>query len=263
MGPTTKTNQPFDPWKHRLPIEKYALLTENSPELGEKLNRWYAFYRPASPGECELTNIAVMSSVELHRVQTTLTQLVNDGIRTARFDYDCDQEDQVTHYRAMLETDPGTAVVGLKRLALGARFLISRWERLLRLLDEQGTWYGLDRTEAINYQGAKGSVPADLYHSEGAYLTWLYCLMCQPEPKDEHFVALGNELWMPAGLSDRKTEHWFGEGPVCRKLLREMAERELALLRPRNGCCGSTSRRRRGTAPSSASRCSRVPKEFG
>ena len=45
-------------------------------------------------------------------------------IRTAIFDYDCDQEDEVDRYRAMLETQPGAAVVGLKRSALGVRFLI-------------------------------------------------------------------------------------------------------------------------------------------
>ena len=57
--------------------------------------------------------------------------------------------------------------------------------------------------------------------------------MCQPEPKDEQFVAMGNERWMPAGLMDRKTEHWLGKASLCRKLLVELAERELAYLRPR------------------------------
>jgi hypothetical protein len=64
-------------------------------------------------------------------------------------------------------------------------------------------------------------------------LTWLYCLMCQPEPKDEQFRAMGNERWMPTALNDRKAEHWLGEASLCRKLLEELAERELAHLRPR------------------------------
>ena len=38
---------------------------------------------------------------------------------------------------------------------------------------------------------------------------------------------------MPAGLMDRKPEHWLGEASLCRKLLEELAERELAYLRPR------------------------------
>ena len=40
----------------RLPIEEYALLTESAPELGEKLDQWYNFYQPATPGECELVD---------------------------------------------------------------------------------------------------------------------------------------------------------------------------------------------------------------
>ena len=69
---------------------------------------------------------------------------------------------------------------------------------------EEGTLYGNDRNEAIHYQGARCTTPEDLFQSEGAYLTWLYCLMCQPHPKNEQFVALGNERWMPAGPGLRR-----------------------------------------------------------
>ena len=209
------------------------MLTENAPELGAKLDHWYRFYQPATPGECEWLDMAVMASVHARRVYACLTATVNQQINTAIFDYDCAQEDEVDRFRAMLATEPGRAVVGLKRSALGVRFLIGRWERLLRLIEEEGTLYGNDRNEAINYQGARAGNPEDLFESEGAYLTYLYCLMCQPEPKDEHFVAMGNERWMPAGLMDRPPQHFLGEAELCRKLLVERAERELAYLRPR------------------------------
>jgi hypothetical protein len=74
----------------------------------------------------------------------------------------------------MLPTEPGPAVVGLKRSALGVRFLLTRWQRLLRLLLDEGTLYGADRDEYINYQGSKVTTPEDLFHSEGAYLTYLF-----------------------------------------------------------------------------------------
>ena len=111
----------------RLPIEEYALLTESAPELGAKLDQWYRYYQPATPGECEQLDIAVMASVQRRRVHACLTEMVNQEIRTAFVDYDCNPEDEVQRYRAMLETQPGAAVVGLKRSALGARFLIGRW----------------------------------------------------------------------------------------------------------------------------------------
>ena len=40
-------------YQQRLPIEEYAILTENAPELGGKLDWWYDYYQPATPGECD------------------------------------------------------------------------------------------------------------------------------------------------------------------------------------------------------------------
>ena len=248
----------------RLPIEEYALLTENAPELGAKLDYWHSFYQPATPGECEWIDLAVMASVQARRVYACLTATVNHQINTAFFDFDREQEDEVDRYRAMLATQPGAAVVGLKRSALGVRFLIGRWERLLRLIQEEGTLYGNDRIEAINYQGARASKPEDLFESEGAYLTWLYCLMCQPAPKDEQFVAMGNEKWMPASLMDRPPAEWLGEdvavqeapGGACGARARVFAAAGRA-------ASSSTMKRRHGTVPRSAGRCSRDRKGPG
>jgi hypothetical protein len=218
---------------NRLPIEKYALITENAPELGRMLEAWYGFYQPGTPGECALIEMAVMALVQQRRVLACLTEVVNQEIRTAVYRYNCEQEDEVQYYRGLLETRPGEAVVGLKRTALGVRFLIGRWERLLRLIQDEGTLYGNDRDEAIHYQGARATKPENLYESEGAYLTWVFCLMAQPKPKDEDFVNIGNEKFMPLGLNDRNIENWLGDGSLCRGLLTELAERELAYLRPR------------------------------
>ena len=221
------------PRRHGLTIEKYALLTENAPELGAELDEWHGFYRGASPGERTLLDMAVMASVHLRRILACLTETVNQQVRTAIFHFDCEQEDEIQRFRDMLESRPGVAVVGLKRSALGCRFLILRWERLLRLLESDGTLYGKDRDEAIHYQGARATDPANLFESEGAYLTWIYCLMAQPDPRDEDFVEIGNKSWMPMGLNDRKIHHWLGDDALSRKLLKEIAERELAALRPR------------------------------
>ena len=103
----------------------------------------------------------------------------------------------------------------------------------MRLFQEDGTVYGIDRNEMIHLQGARGTKIEDLFHSEGAYLTWLYCLMAQPIPDLEHVAALGQVGIMPAGLKDREPVHFVGEDYLCRQLLRELAERELAMLRPR------------------------------
>jgi hypothetical protein len=57
--------------------------------------------------------------------------------------------------------------------------------------------------------------------------------MAQPAPKDKDFVAVGNERWTPMALYDRDPLDWLGEKPVCRAILEELVERELASLRQR------------------------------
>src|SRR5262249_11222573 len=140
------------------------------------------------------------------RVRATLAELVNREIRSAFFRHDAEQEDQVQYYRDLLETKPGQAVLGLKRSALGCRFLIQRHERFLKLLEEEGTLYGNDRTELIRYQGARATNDCTaLFESEGAYMIWLYCLTAQrPEPKEQDLRDLGNRLFMPQALADRE-----------------------------------------------------------
>ncbi len=47
-----------------------------------------------------------MASVQARRVYACLTAMVNQQIHTAVFDYDCEQEDEVDRYRAMLGLSP-------------------------------------------------------------------------------------------------------------------------------------------------------------
>jgi hypothetical protein len=233
MAQDTQSHRRLTARPERLLIENYALLTESASGLRERLEEWYDFYEPTAPGECELMELAVMSSVQRRRVLAQLTELVNQNIRTAFFDFDCAHEDEVERYRAMLPTSPGAAILGLKRSALGIRLLLMRWERLERLLQRDGTWYGGDRAEAINCQGARATPPERLSESEAGYLTWLYTLMTQPAPKDKDFVAVGQESWTPPALYEREPRDWLGETPVCRKILQNLVTRELASLRQR------------------------------
>jgi hypothetical protein len=219
--------------QNRLTFEQYALLTESAPELGGKLQEWHDFYIPATPGECEYLDMSVMSSIQRRRVLQCQTEILNQHIRTAVYNLDCAMDDEVRRYRDMLPTQPAAAVVGLKRSAPGLRFLIQRWERLLRLLAEEETWYGSDRDEAIHYLGAKAGKPENLFGSEGAYLTWVYCVMTQTDAKDKDFIDLGQEQVMPKSIQDRKPEHWLPMRDHCLMLLIELANRELAALRPR------------------------------
>jgi hypothetical protein len=229
------------PFKHpvmtarleRLQIENYALLTESATDLRARLQEWYVYYVPPSPGICDLMEMAVMSSIQWRRVLGHTTEVVNHRIRTAFHDFNCAEEDQVQYYRTMLATSPGAAILGLKRSALGCRYLITRWERLESLLLRDGCWHGGDRNEAINLQGARADPPERLSESEAAYLTALYCLMTAPNTKDAQFAAIGQQSWTPSALYDREPRDWLGETPVCRKILFDMVQSELKELRQR------------------------------
>jgi hypothetical protein len=216
------------------PVETYTLLTEAAPDLREIYDSWLAFYKPASPGERELLEIAIQSSIDRRRTLATLTELVNDQIRTAIFRHDIAEEDNGQKHLDILSTLPGQAILGLQRSAKGCEYMISRFERLLKLVREEGTLYGNDRNELINLSGARAGVDRTcLFESCGAYLVWLYALAAQPTPKDQHFIDLGSELYMPEELRDRQTEQWFGPPDVCRALLVELIENTLAHLRER------------------------------
>jgi hypothetical protein len=102
------------------------------------------------------------------------------------------------------------------------------------LVHEEGCLLGNDRLEFIRYQGARATSDRTcLLESAGAYLTWMYCLIAQHEPKDEHILDLASEVNMPEELRDRKTVHWLGGPKLCREVLVKMVERELADLRAR------------------------------
>jgi hypothetical protein len=57
--------------------------------------------------------------------------------------------------------------------------------------------------------------------------------MGQPAPKDKDFIAAGNERWTPTALYARDPLDWLGEKPLCRQILEDLVERELASLRKR------------------------------
>src|SRR5262249_56217309 len=125
----------------RPPGEKPPPPPEGPPEPGAGRAGGQNFSPPATPAEAELLDLMVLASTQFRRTSAALTETLNHRVRTALFRFDGDQEDEVRRYRDLLESAPGAAVVGLKRSALGCRFLAGRWERLLGLLDEEGAWY--------------------------------------------------------------------------------------------------------------------------
>jgi hypothetical protein len=220
-------------FEHLFPIESFATPLEDPAALRAELNAWYQLYQPSTPGECTLLDMAVMAGIDSRRARSQLAAIVADQVRTAIYRFDCAQEDEVARYQEMWATAPAAAILGLKRSALGCRFLISHWSRLLTLICEEKTWFGADRDRAILLQGGRPTLE-ELPKSEAAYLTYLYCLMAQPRDRtDADFLLLDSDHAMPESCKDRQTERWLGPPEVCRAMLRDKAEREIAKLRVR------------------------------
>src|SRR6516165_1192131 len=158
-------------YQHKFPIESFALLTEDPAGLRTVVADLYRFFHPSTPPEFDLVDTMAMAKIRRGRVEAQLTEIVNDMVRQAVFRHDCAHEDEVERYKRMLATDPGTAMLMLRRSALGCRLLIGWWTRLLRLLAEEGTLYGADRDLAMRLQGACAT-PEGLATSEVGYLTY-------------------------------------------------------------------------------------------
>jgi hypothetical protein len=104
--------------------------------------------------------------------------MLTRDIREAEEQWDRRRENDVEFYTKQLKTDPRAAVLGLRRSAMGCRYLIARWERLERLLNEDQWWSKDERDEAIRMMGHN---PAKLSESGEAWTVALFCgLMVQP-----------------------------------------------------------------------------------
>jgi hypothetical protein len=196
------------------------------------LDQWTRFFMPASPLERGLIDQAVQAQVDRDECVRVRATLRADVLRTAdRYVVEI-EEDNVEHYRRMLDSDPATAVLALTRSAAGCRYLIARWEHLERALAADGTWYAADRMEAIELQGLSAMVD-DLYLSEPAYTTWLHCLAAQPKPKERDIALVLDRNVMPKALQDRDMVVWPGDPAASRAALVALVARELPALRRR------------------------------
>jgi hypothetical protein len=190
------------------------------------------FFTPASPLERGLIAQAVQAEADRDECVRVRATLRADVLRTADRYFVEMEEDNVEHYRRMLDSDPATAVRALKRSAAGCRCLIGRWEHLERALADDGTWYGADRIEAIQIQGLSARVD-DHYLSESAYMTWLHCLAAQPNPKERDIALVLDRRVMPKSIQDRDLAVWPGDPAASRAALAALVARALPELRRR------------------------------
>src|SRR4051794_11618437 len=85
-GPRTeagKRSASMNSYKHGLRAKSLALPTEDAALLQEKLAWWNGHYRPDTPGECELIEMAVTASVQRDRSRRYLTAALTEQVLNA------------------------------------------------------------------------------------------------------------------------------------------------------------------------------------
>src|SRR3954447_23732330 len=136
-GPRTeagKRSASLNSYKHGLCARTLALPTEDAALLQEKLAWWNEHYRPDTPGECELIDMAVSASVQRDRSRRYLTAALTEQVLNAERRWDEAREDEVLTLAKLLDPEPGAAVARLRRTGHGCRWLIARWRGLAERL---------------------------------------------------------------------------------------------------------------------------------
>jgi hypothetical protein len=210
-------------------------LPDEAPDDGRaELACWLAEFPPADRLEHNLVEQLAVAALEKKRARRVRTALLAEKVRTAAYRFDEANRQQVQRYEKMLITSPAEAVAGLASFAAGTRHLIGRWERLKAVFALEQTWYGQDRDEAMRLQGVRPG-KEHLAESETAYVTYLYCLMAQPDPRplEMELREIGLPELMPKTFQDHAIADWLPPHARCRELLVELIEHELTALRAR------------------------------
>jgi hypothetical protein len=199
-----------------------------------ELERWLAEFSPADLAQRALVEQLAVASLEKERARRARTALLAEKVRTAAYRFERAQEQEVERYEKMLIASPAEAVAGLCSFAAGTRHLIGRWERLKAVFALEQTWYGADRDEVMRLQGVRPGHD-HLAESVTAYVTYLYCLMAQPEPRPLHEELQEIRLpeLMPKTFQDHAIPDWLPPHKRCQVLLEALMEHELTALRAR------------------------------
>jgi hypothetical protein len=212
-------------------METFELSDVSDPDTRRRVEEWTPPDRRATPMEKGFIAQALFALGEIARCKRFLSVLRAERERCALIRFEEKLEDEVRYYDHMLHNeDSRSAVVGLKRSAADVRYMIMRWERLERLLAEDGTWFGADMVESIQLQGFSGHV--DMIHlSETAYHTWLDCVSARAHPSREDIELICAPDVVPKAVQDRGRPLWAPDPQASRARLRALVERELPALR--------------------------------
>ena len=232
-GPKTdkgKASSRRNALKHGLRAEALALPNEDPTVVAVRSDAWNDYYQPQSPAAQHLVNSCVSATLLSDRCRKYHEAVLSKQVRDAEYAWDVEREEAVAALVVMLKTDPATAARRLVRTGHGCRWLIERWEDLLRVLDDRGEWTGPERDEAIRIRGFNPDGET-IQECPDAWLILLLAMSCPENPSKVGIEWLFESHHRPDLYRDAYRVNLLPARDYCQTALREMAATELTELR--------------------------------
>ena len=188
--------------RHGLRSESLIPSGADRVAIEEREQTWNAYYRPQSPAARHLVQECVRATVLSDRVARYQSAALSEQTRDRWRDWHDQRADEVLEHAGDLRADPADACQRLRESAMGCRWLLERWERLLRRLDESGQFSTNDAAEAVRLLGCAGD-DRGFKNNPSAWKMRLYVLLLKPQPQRSdvrlarmlHPTRLPDVLW--------------------------------------------------------------------
>ena len=135
---------------------KFLLLQmppQDRAEAEERELEWNAYYQPQSPAAQHLVNECVRATLLSDRVarsqQSVFTEQRLENLRQ----WDSKRSTEVTDQADDLRVDPADACERLRQSAMGCRYMIERWLKIYRRLDDRAKFSPTDAAEVVRLLG--------------------------------------------------------------------------------------------------------------
>jgi hypothetical protein len=132
--------------------------------LQDRLEAYMAEFQPESPHEAVLVAEMALDDIRLGRCGKLFDILCEGYATRAQLCWDQDRRLEAEDLAARLRRDPARNALKLQRTRQGCELMIDRWEALLRILRETGTWTDAQRSLALDLLG----VPPELRDGDTA-----------------------------------------------------------------------------------------------
>ena len=194
-------------------------------------NEWMRPIRAVTRSNGASSEQAVVALIEKHRIERIRATVRTERVRTAVLYFERRQEDDVARCLSMFNETCDDALRHLTRSAAGCRWAIANWEELQKMLDRRRdlVWRHTGST-AIQLQGFRRASTSSSFR-EPAFMTWLDCLVAQPNPKQKDIDRILDPRCVPKALQDRDVKLWPGNPAESRARLQAIVDRELPRLR--------------------------------